>query len=101
MLLRLSISAGDEKGVRRCRPVLPDQLQDDLGGRARCGEGFRHRIRQGKLRERDSARGRRSGEEEVKQLFRWNVNVRESAVLDLAGAGSAELLVTFVRKRII
>jgi len=37
----------------------------------------------------------------VKQLFRWNVNVRESAVLDLAGAGSAELLVTFVRKRII
>ena len=35
LLLRLPLPAGDGEGVRRRRPLLPDQLQDDVGSRAR------------------------------------------------------------------
>ena len=43
LLLRLPLPAGDAEGVRRRRPLLPDQLQDDVGSRARGGEGLRRR----------------------------------------------------------
>jgi phosphonate transport system substrate-binding protein len=65
LLLRVPVPARNEKSVRRRRPFLPHQLQDDLGGRARLREGLRRGIRQGELRKRDGARGGRSCEEEV------------------------------------
>ena len=45
VLLRLPLPAGDGEGIRRRRSLLPDQLQDGLGGRARrspraAGEAF-------------------------------------------------------------
>jgi phosphate/phosphite/phosphonate ABC transporter binding protein len=40
LLLRLPLPARDAEGLRRRRSLLPDQLQDELGGRARSGQGL-------------------------------------------------------------
>ncbi len=53
------------EGVRGRRPLLPDQLQDDVGGRARRREGFRRELRQGGVRRAGEDRGRGRGEEEI------------------------------------
>ena len=70
VLLRLPLPAGDAEGVRRRRPLLPDQLQEGLGSgaqgrrRARAVRSTRRRYeketaRSAKRRRRSTARARR------------------------------------------
>ena len=50
VLLRLPLPGGHAKGVRGRRPLLPDQLQDDVGGCARRCEGLGRELQQERVR---------------------------------------------------
>jgi phosphate/phosphite/phosphonate ABC transporter binding protein len=66
VLLRLPLQRRYEEGLRRRRPLLPDQLQGALERRARSRRGWRRQVQPRGVREGDEARGRSKSQEKLR-----------------------------------